>query len=280
MIMHAQSAQSVITVPVQRASPRKRHGSSAERPPLFILISSEHGGNRIPPEYRKFFRGAGEVLRSHRGYDAGSLAMAHDYAEALDAPLIASTTSRLLIDLNRSLGHPNLYSEFSREIPRHERQRIVERHYLPHRSLVEATVAQAVMRGFRVLHICSHSFTPVYNGEERNADIGLLYDPSRKPEREFCRQWQARLGIALPHCRIRLNYPYAGKLDGLATHLRRQFASDVYIGLEVEINQKHVKQGGRHWRTFRERIIEALRATIASSLREPAQEKSAGAADN
>jgi predicted N-formylglutamate amidohydrolase len=268
MIMHAQS---VITVPVQHASAHKRRGRAGGNPPLFILVSSEHGGNRIPPEYRKYFRGAGEALRSHRGYDAGSLAMAHDYAEALDAPLIASTTSRLLIDLNRSLGHPNLYSEFSREIPRHERQRIVERHYLPHRSLVEATVAQAVMRGFRVLHICSHSFTPVFNGETRNADIGLLYDPSRKPEREFCRQWQAQLGGTLPDCRVRLNYPYAGKADGLATHLRKQFASDVYVGAEVEINQQHPKLGGRHWRVFRERVIAALLVAIDVSFRDTGQ---------
>jgi len=201
-------------------------------------------------------------LRSHRGYDAGALTMAHDYAEALDAPLIASTTSRLLIDLNRSLGHPNLYSEFSREIPRHERPAIVERHYLPHRSLVDATIAQAVARGFRVLHICSHSFTPVYNGEVRNADIGLLYDPSRKPERAFCREWQAQLRIALPEYRTRLNYPYAGKSDGLATHLRRLYASDVYVGMEVEINQRHVAQGGRHWRHFRESVVEAVRSAI------------------
>jgi predicted N-formylglutamate amidohydrolase len=259
-------APTVITIPVQTSSARRRLGSAgSSRPSLFVLVTCEHGGNRIPAEYRDAFRDADEALRSHRGYDAGALAMAHDYAKALGAPLIASTTSRLLIDLNRSPGHPNLYSEFSREIPRHERQHIVERHYLPHRSLVEATIAQAVARRCRVLHICSHSFTPVFNGETRNADIGLLYDPARTREREFCRQWQAQLASALPGYRTRLNYPYSGKADGLATYLRRQFAGEAYIGIEVEINQRHVAQGGRHWREFRRSVVEAARAAIASS---------------
>lgn len=263
---------SVITVPLPRSSARKRlRTSENHRSPLFILISCEHGGNRIPPEYRKFFRYASEALRSHRGFDAGALVMAHDYADALGAPLIASTTSRLLIDLNRSLGHPNLYSEFSREIPRHERQHIVEQHYLPHRSLVEATIAQAVARNYQVLHICSHSFTPVYSGEVRNADIGLLYDSSRKGERKFCREWQAQLRVTLPECKTRLNYPYTGKSDGLATHLRKLFDADVYIGIEVEINQKHVALGGRHWRIFRKRVVEALQAAITTFFQETVQ---------
>jgi predicted N-formylglutamate amidohydrolase len=274
-------APTVITVPVRPSSARRRLGGAGSgRLPLFILVTCEHGGNHIPAEYRNAFRDAGEALRSHRGYDAGALAMARDYAKALGAPLIASTTSRLLIDLNRSRGHPNLYSEFSREIPRHERQRIVERHYLPHRSLVEATIAQAVARGCQVLHICSHSFTPVLDGETRNADIGLLYDPARTKEREFCRQWQTQLASALPDCKTRLNYPYSGKADGLATYLRRQFAGDVYIGIEVEINQRHVAQGGRHWREFRKRVVEAARAAIALSWKEAPRPDSGHAGRN
>jgi len=32
----------------------------------FLLITCEHGGNRIPARYRPLFRGAGKLLDSHQ----------------------------------------------------------------------------------------------------------------------------------------------------------------------------------------------------------------------
>ena len=71
-----------------------------------FLITCEHGGNRVPAPYRRLFRGRRALLDSHRGYDPGALVMARALAAAFTAPLVTSTVSRLLIDLNRSTGHP------------------------------------------------------------------------------------------------------------------------------------------------------------------------------
>ena len=68
-------------------------------------MSCEHGGNRIPARWAPLFVGAERVLASHRGFDAGSAALAREIARALDAPLRLHTASRLLADANRSLGH-------------------------------------------------------------------------------------------------------------------------------------------------------------------------------
>ena len=38
-------------------------------------------------------------------------------------------------------------------------------------------------------------------------------------------------------CRVRRNYPYLGKGDGLTTWLRRRFFSSEYAGVEIELNQ-------------------------------------------
>ncbi len=40
--------------------------------------------------------------------------MAHALTGEFAAPLVASTVSRLLIDLNRSIGHPQLFSAVTR----------------------------------------------------------------------------------------------------------------------------------------------------------------------
>ena len=82
-----------------------------------FLITCEHGGNRIPSRYRHLFAGFEALLQTHRGYDAGALALAGELARALAAPMFAAATSRLLVDLNRSIGHPRLYSEATRGAP-------------------------------------------------------------------------------------------------------------------------------------------------------------------
>jgi predicted N-formylglutamate amidohydrolase len=228
-----------------------------------FVITCEHGGNRIPPAYRKFFLGREGLLQTHRGYDAGALAMARELAAALAAPLFVSTTSRLLIDLNRSIGHPRLYSEATRDAPAAVRREILHRYYLPHRSRAEGEIAAAVGRGLRVIHIASHSFTPELDGEVRNADIGLLYDPARRGEADLCRRWQSAIAAQAPDLRVRRNYPYAGTSDGLTAYLRRRFPADAYAGIELEINQKHVVRSGRHWRNVRDAVTRALRQAVA-----------------
>ncbi len=130
----------------------------------FLVVTCEHGGNRIPAEYAGLFRGWRRILATHRGYDPGALVMARQLAAALDAPLVASTVSRLVVDLNRSLGNPRVWSDATRVLPPAGKQRIVRRHYAPYRQRVEALVSDAVAAGRRVIHLSSHSFTPVLDG--------------------------------------------------------------------------------------------------------------------
>ena len=105
--------------------------------PCAFLVTCEHGGKRIPAGYRDCFAGHEDLLQSHRGFDPGALGMARDIARRLGAALITSTISRLLVDLNRSPGHPRLYSDVIRRLPAERRQRILEQHYLPYRARAE-----------------------------------------------------------------------------------------------------------------------------------------------
>lgn len=228
---------------------------------ISLLITCEHGGNRIPARYRHLFRGFEALLASHRGYDAGALAMAEELAQAFKAPLLVSAVSRLLVDLNRSPGHPRLYSEATRTAPLAVRREILEMHYLPYRSRAEAHIAKEIAKGRRVVHISSHSFTPVLDGEVRQADIGLLYDPARAGERELCLRWQAALNDIAPDLRVRRNHPYRGTSDGFTAWLRKRCAEKDYAGIELEINQKLA--GGKAWRKLRRQVTESLERALA-----------------
>ena len=223
-----------------------------------FIITCEHGGNRIPSRYRDFFRGRQELLRSHRAYDVGALRVAREFADALSAPLFVSTVSRLLIELNRSPRHAHLYSEVTKGAPDDIREEIYQRYYQPYRTKVETQIAQAIAAGSRVIHISCHSFTPEFKGELRNADVGLLYDPSRLAEAGLCRRWRVALQIYAATLKARMNYPYTGTSDGFTVYLRRRFPADSYLGIELEVNQKHVQARGEHWRRVRSAIIEAF----------------------
>lgn len=225
-----------------------------------FVITCEHGGNRVPAVYLPLFREHGALLDSHRGYDPGALDMARALSHALKAPLVASTTSRLVVDLNRSIGHPNLYSDATRHTPDAVRARILDRLYWPYRERVNLALHRASASHRRVIHISSHSFTPSLDGVVRQADVGLLYDPSRRGERELCARWKASLATVAPHLRVRLNYPYEGKGDGVTRAMRGRYAPDAYVGIELEVNQGIVLGAGPAWAALRAALVRSLRA--------------------
>jgi len=176
------------------------------------------------------------MLRSHRGWDPGALALARFLARELDRPLLAVTCSRLLVEANRASTNPRIWSRFTKALPKAERERILERYWRPHRAAVEKAVAAAARRG-RVVHVAVHSFAAELDGRVRNADVGLLYDSRRKHEAAFCRRWAASLRRLEPELRVRFNYPYSGRADGLTTWMRRLHPERRYLGIELEINQ-------------------------------------------
>ncbi len=211
---------------------------AARRPrQVACLLSCEHGGNRIPAEFRAPFRGERTLLASHRGYDIGALTCARALSAAWRAPLIHAEISRLLVDLNRSPHHPALFSPLTRALPAAQRALILQRHYFPHRQRIEHWIAARIRGGHTVVHIAVHSFTAVLDGRRRDADIGLLYDPARPLEASICRHWQTALQQR-GTLRVRRNYPYRGTSDGLTRHLRERFPPHAYAGIELEINQE------------------------------------------
>jgi predicted N-formylglutamate amidohydrolase len=230
-----------------------------------LVITCEHGGNLIPTPYRELFRSQKTLLDSHRGYDPGALIMARALATAFAAPLVAATVSRLLVDLNRSVGHPRLHSEAIRKAPAEVRQRILRLHYQPYRARAEGFVRQAIADRGMVIHLSSHSFTPELDGKVRDADIGLLYDPARPVELNLCERWKASLEACTPDLTVRRNYPYAGKNDGLTTWFRRRLPPGAYVGIELEINQKHVAGADQHRTAMRKVIVESLRRALATT---------------
>lgn len=224
---------------------------------MTFIFTCEHGGNHIPRQYAQLFRGHERLLQGHRGWDQGALQLARACARDCNAPLYFSEVSRLLIDLNRSPHHRALYSTPVRGLDAAAKQNIHDKYYLPYRQRVEAAILRSRRRP--LLHLSFHSFTPELDGEIRHTDIGLLYDPARALEKEFCLLLKAALQASFPQLRIRRNYPYRGTADGFTTYLRTRFPARAYAGIELEINQGLVQANRHIWRRLLREMGPVLR---------------------
>ncbi|APY09040.1 N-formylglutamate amidohydrolase [Winogradskyella sp. J14-2] len=200
-----------------------------------LVLTCEHGGNIIPKAYAQLFNDK-DILNTHLGYDLGALDVL-EYLKPLAEASFYSINSRLLIELNRSLFHKQLFSEFTKSLSKTEKNNIIETYYLPYRTAVEHKIANLIGSNNKVLHLSIHSFTPKLNNEIRNCDIGLLYNSLKKEEQTFCRQLKAEILKTDSGLNVRFNYPYLGKADGFTTFLRKQFLEN-YLGIEIEVNQK------------------------------------------
>jgi predicted N-formylglutamate amidohydrolase len=231
---------------------------------LRMLITCEHGGNHVPGHFAPFFRNQDDLLESHRGYDAGALELAKKLAGGLKAPLSFSKVTRLLIDLNRSPHNPGRFSEITRKLSSDEKAAIENLYYAPYRDQVRSALLRAVEEEGKVIHISVHTFVLVMGGKLRVADIGFLYDPSRKNEAAFCMSWQETLRQLQPDLKTRRNYPYRGTSDGFTSHLRNLFFENSYLGIELEVNQKFPLGDRARWLKLKQTILNSLVITSRS----------------
>ena len=228
-----------------------------------VIITCEHGGNELPPEFNAAFDGAEEALTSHRGYDIGALELFQKFAASKVADSsFSSSTSRLLVELNRSRHHPKLFSEFTQRLNEEVKRKIVTQHYTPYREKVEEQISDWIQNGFQVLHLSVHSFTPVLNGEKRKADIGLLYNPSREREQLFASKWRQEINRLNSDYKVRYNYPYKGTSDGFVTLLRRKHAAEDYAGLELEVNQKFALGNQQEWLELQQVLVRSFEQAL------------------
>lgn len=205
----------------------------------YLLFSCEHAGNMVPAGYEDIFSEHEHILQTHRGWDPGALEMAQYLSHAFKAPLYYTDVTRLLVEANRTKGKPGHFSEFSENLPYERKREIIKQYYTPHRSKVCRAITTKARAGYRVIHLSIHSFTEILGGEKRDADIGLLYDPARKTESDFCRKLASALLKENAEWDVKFNYPYLGTSDGFTTFLRTKFVDEQYAGIELEYCQKY-----------------------------------------
>ncbi len=187
-----------------------------EERPARWLVTCDHASNFVPG----FVNGGDlglppEDMARHIAYDVGAAGVSRALGELLEAPVILSNFSRLVIDPNRGEDDPTLLMKLydgsvipaNRHAGPEELEMRLARCYRPYH---EALARLAARRDDTIL-VAVHSFTPRLNGHGlRPWHIGILH---AEQDTRLALPLLARLREEPDLC-VGENEPYGGHLPG------------------------------------------------------------------
>ena len=189
------------------------------------VIVCEHASNHIPAAWGDL--GLTDAQRhAHIAWDPGALGLARGLARHLDAVLIHAPVSRLVYDCNRApdmAGAMPARSEIhdihgNAALSPEDRAARTAAVYLPFHDGLHAVLMDRIARGLHPALITIHSFTPVYFGQPRAVEFGVIHDADDRLPRAILAEARARTRL-----NAELNEPYSAKDD--VTHTLRLHAT-------------------------------------------------------
>jgi predicted N-formylglutamate amidohydrolase len=149
------------------------------------VLVCDHAANRVPRQLGTLGLDAVQ-LADHIGWVPGAADVARRLSALLDAPLVLSDYSRLVINCNRPLRSAGSITEQSDGVPvpgnrglsAEERERRVTALFRPYHDAIDRLLDGRIRRPSLLLSI--HSFTPVLNGRPRPWHIGISHWRDRR----------------------------------------------------------------------------------------------------
>jgi len=149
------------------------------------VLVCDHASNSVPRQLGSLGLDAVQ-LADHIGWDPGAADVARRLSILLDAPLVLSGYSRLVIDCNRPLRSAGSIAEQSDGVPVPgnrglsplERESRINALYRPYHEAIDRLLDGRTRRPSLLLSI--HSFTPVLNGRPRPWHIGVSHWRDRR----------------------------------------------------------------------------------------------------
>ncbi len=219
-----------------------------------VVLTCEHATEHLPAPFH-LPDGDHRLRGTHWAYDLGAAELTHALSARLAAPAVLARFSRLLADPNRPETSRTLFRDeadglpvlLNRDLDARERERRLTTLHRPYHATVDRVVGTA--RAAVVLSV--HSFTPVYEGEARSVEVGVLFDGEAR--------LAGRLLTALARAGFdaRPNEPYSGQ-RGLMYSVDRHARTHGRRAVEIELRQDLAVVP-----TVRARVVEALSAVLA-----------------
>ena len=238
--------------------------------PFFLV--ADHASNRVPRALGQLGLPA-SALHQHIAYDLGIAELGRALSASLNAPLVMSNYSRLVMDMNRRYESPTRVVSASDgvTIPGNSALNALEMRrrtgllFVPYHKAICKLLHEKRQRRADIHFISLHSFTPVMQGDApRPWDVGVLWDQDGGFARPMINALRARVDLVIGD-----NEPYSGKDPNgytVATHAEAAGLANALL----EVRQDHLgtPDGVARWH---EVIAGALRAAYETRGRSIAQ---------
>jgi len=243
-----------------------------------LLVTCDTGGWKTPPRLRDRLsptpggpdaQGADRspVIRlpihrlARQAVDREAYFAARKLAHHCGSELICNQFRSDLVDVGRSLHHRDLFPPHVRALASDTRDAIIEEIYHPYRSRVQQRISDFLRTWSYVVHLSVRTFdAKTTGGNWQRGDVGLLYDPARKDELDWCLDLVEELYYSVPELKVRRNHPHRGTNDSLTKSMRSQFPEDVYLGIELTLNRAWMSRPV----VRREKVLERIGRSIAT----------------
>ena len=229
-----------------------------------LLVLCDHAENTLPEAYGTLGLKPQDLHR-HIAYDLGAAEVALRLAEALGAPAVLSSFSRLLIDPNRGLDDPTLIMQISDGliVPGNvgldaaELETRIERFYLPYHQAIERAIEAGMASGRPPVLVSVHSFTQAWKGMPRPWAAGVLWD--RDPRLALPLLVALR---GIPEVEVGDNVPYSGQLKGDTLYRHGTMRGIAHALVEIRQDLILGLEGQAEWANY---IADALRTVMETS---------------
>ncbi|MTI44520.1 putative N-formylglutamate amidohydrolase [Roseibium hamelinense] len=208
----------------------------------FVLLC-DHASNRLPEPYDQCLGISQTDKMAHIAWDPGALGVSKHLSNLLDAPLVYSTLSRLIIDCNRHQNAADLIPSVSEltkipgnaDVPNTERARRIAMAYAPFHKAAEQVLARREAANKPVAVVSIHTYTPVYKGTARPWQIGLIHAEDKRLAQPALTALRR-----IPGLQVGDNEPYA-PADGVYYTIKRHGQDRGHKCLMIEIRNDEVR---------------------------------------
>lgn len=198
-----------------------------------VLLVCEHASKYIPASLNNLSLDD-KTANSHVAWDPGALAVTKNLSQSLDATMIAANFSRLVYDCNRppeATGAMPSKSEVfliegNQNISPDEKSARINEIYVPFTNAISDEIKARSDAGRATVFVTIHSFTPIYFGETRTVELGILHDQDATLA-------DAMLDIP-SSMEARRNQPYGPK-DGVTHTLKLHALPNGLLNVMIEI---------------------------------------------
>ena len=231
-----------------------------EAGPSVFFLTCDHGGRAFPRRLGRLGLAEPDTLR-HIAWDIGIAEVARRLSALLDAPLVAQTYSRLVIDCNRNPKVPSSIAELSEDTPipgniglsETERRARQDAIFRPYHNHIAAALDRREVTGQATALVALHSFTPVFKGTSRPWEIGVLFNRDERLARPLMELLRADGDLVMGE-----NEPYrVTDLTDYTVPVHAERRGLPYVELEIRQDLIAEPAGQQEWASRLARLLPA-----------------------